>query len=124
MSDRYGYARAFDPNTGDVSFDASRSTWATHPPALQRVLIALRTPLGGCLLDPTLGCDWGRVQKAGPSAGATCRSVILAGLQPLVADGSIRDVKVKADLKGASLLYEVTYTDVRLQKVQTVPGQV
>ena len=72
----YAAARTFDPQTGDwlttndpvtsvAVFDLAAS------PALELVKRILRTPRGACLLDPTLGVDWTKVDPLGTNAEAT-----------------------------------------------------
>lgn len=114
----YAFARDFSSPTAQPTITTGH--WTPGAPALQRVLRILRTPLGGCLLDPTLGVDWRRLDKAAPNAAVTCRAIVLAGLKRLVADGSITNVSVAVDQPNSTALYyTVTFTDPRLPTLQS-----
>lgn len=111
----YAACRALAPNAGptlDVNGRWSRAT----SPALERVLIALRTQLGACPVMPELGVDWRRVDKLRTSAQADAETAIRAGLASLVTDGAIRDLKVDVKVSAARglLTYTVDFVDVLL----------
>lgn len=113
----YAWAPSLDPQSGDLVFAGNAPLPGS--PALQKVLIVLRTQLGSCPSDPLLGVDWQQVATLLPSAPATCRTIVLAGLQRMVDAGEITNVTVTAQVVQQALLYEVTFFDVRLGK--TVP---
>ena len=95
----------------------ARGTWdrATSP-ALEQVLLALRTQLGSCPVMPTLGVDWTRIDKLRTSAAADAETAIRAGLEPLVRAGTVRalDVTVRVSAARGLLTYEVGFVDVLL----------
>ncbi len=121
-------ARHLDPETGDLVFNDATGSWLESPsPAMEVVALVLRTPRGSCPLDPTLGVEWDKVDKILPNATATCRAVILEGLQGLVEDGTIADLSITVDQPSVrALTYVVAFTDPANPGagVQTVPGQV
>ena len=100
----------------------ARGTWdrATSP-ALEQVLITLRTQLGSAPAMPSLGVDWARLDKLRTSAQADAETAIKAGLEFLVRAGTIRDLKVSARVSAARglLTYAVEFFDVLLSARQT-----
>lgn len=117
----YAFTLAYDPATGDVRFDADTGLWVTpRSPALECVLLVLRTQLGSASAQPTLGVDWNAIRKATANAPATARDAIGAGLRRLVEQGTIARLNVSAELgvpiagQPTTLLYEVTFVDTRL----------
>lgn len=123
----YARARRLDPLAGDFVNDAT-STFAESPsPALEQVLLALRTPLGSCRARPAFGTPWSRVDKLRATAATDAQSAIREGLAFAVRSGAIRDlrVSVEADADTGRLAYNVDFFDVRLgRRVPTVTGQV
>ena len=114
----YAATRARSGLTGDVLFDDRRGTWKlAASPATEMVLIILRTTLGKCLVRPTLGVDWSRVNKLRTDAPATAQAAVNAALAPLVRDGFIRDPQVTARVFSSRGLLEldVSFIDVRLR---------
>ena len=116
LRDFYGASRSLNPATGDVDWYPPFSTWTSIPGARQRVIIALRTQLGQCLVAPTLGVDWQSVTNAAlPQRALVARTAILVALAGLVKDGSITQLSVSVDVpSAASLTYSVSYYDVQL----------
>lgn len=123
----YALARRLDPLTGDFAYDAT-STFAESPsPALEQVLLALRTPLGACRARPTFGTPWARVDKLRATAAADAQGAIREGLAFAVRSGAITGlrVSVEVDADSGRLLYAVDFTDARLgRRVPTVTGEV
>ena len=79
-----------------------RGNWTrATSPALEQVLIALRTQLGSSPAMPSLGVDWARLDKLRTSAQADAETAIKAGLDFLVRAGTIRDLKVSARVSAA-----------------------
>jgi len=114
----YATTRARSGLTGEVLFDDRRGTWRdAQSPATEMVVIILRTPLGKCLVRPTLGVDWSRVNKLRTDAPATAQAAVNAALAPLVRDGFIRDQQVTARVFSSRGLLEldVSFIDVRLR---------
>ena len=73
----YATTRARSGFTGEVLFDDRRGTWRdAQSPATEMVLLILRTPLGKCLVRPTLGVDWSRVNKLRTDAPDTARAAV------------------------------------------------
>jgi hypothetical protein len=94
-----------------------RGNWTrATSPALEQVLIVLRTQLGSCPVMPSLGVDWTRIDKLRTSAQADAETAIRAGLDALVRAGTIRDLKVTVRVSAARglLTYEVGFVDVLL----------
>ena len=117
----YAYTMAYDPATGEVRFDTETGMWVTpRSPALECVLLVLRSQLGSASAQPTLGVDWNAIRKASNSAPAAARDAISAGLRRLVEQGTISRLSVSAELgvplvgQPSTLLYEVTFVDTRL----------
>ena len=101
---------------------SARGTWTrATSPALEQVLLVLRTQLGACPVMPSLGVDWTRVDKLRTSAQADAETAIRAGLESLVRAGTIRDLKVSARVSAArgTLTYAVDFFDVLLSTRQT-----
>lgn len=99
-----------------------RGNWTrATSPALEQVLIALRTQLGSSPAMPSLGVDWARLDKLRTSAQADAETAIKAGLEFLVRAGTIRDLKVSAKVSAARghLTYTVDFVDVLLASRQT-----
>lgn len=106
---------------GAPTLDA-RGTWTrATSPALEQVLITLRTQLGSAPAMPSLGVDWARLDKLRTSAQADAETAIKAGLDFLVRAGTIRDLKVSARVSAARghLTYTVDFVDVLLASRQT-----
>lgn len=120
----YARARQLNPMTGDWTWDEVSEGHATSPsPALEIVLLTLRTPLGSALADPLFGTDWDRVAKLGTRAEADVRAVIEAALAPQIARQVLRDLVVRSE-EGPQgrMLYEVDFVDVRLGQRRSVRG--
>ncbi len=114
----YAITRARSPVTGEVLFDDRRATWRVAPsPATEVVLIILRTPRGSCLVDPTRGVDYSRINKLRTDAPATARAAVTEALQSVVTAGLIRDVRVEARVFASSsrLELDVSFVDVQLR---------
>lgn len=125
MTDLYAYTRRRDPTTGDVLF--AGNNWIESPsPQAERVLMILRTPRGTCLVDPALGVEWSRVDKLGTGAASTARDVILAALAFVVAAGDITSLVVscEVDVPRGLLLYDVSFSDPRLDRRARIRGEV
>ena len=106
---------------GAPTLDA-RGTWTrATSPAMEQVLITLRTQLGSAPAMPSLGVDWTRIDKLRVSAPADAATAIRAGLDFLVRAGTIRDLKVSAKVSAARghLTYTVDFVDVLLASRQT-----
>lgn len=122
----YAVTRALGAAGAPTLTTSGAWTRATSP-ALEQVLIILRTPLGACAVDPTLGVDWQRVDKLRLSAPADAETVIRAGLLRLVRAGTIKDLKVTTKVNAARglLTYEVDFVDVLLSvRLSTGPQTV
>lgn len=124
MTPPYAVCRALGA-AGQPTLDA-RGTWArAASPALEMVLILLRTQLGQCLVEPGLGVDWTRVDKLRTSAPADAETVIRAGLAALVRDGTIANLAVTAKVSAARgvLTFTVDFLDVLLNARRTTGPQ-
>lgn len=119
----YARARKLDPMVGDWTWDEVSEGHATSPsPAMESVLLTLRTTLGSCLAVPEFGTDWDRCQKLRGVAEA--QAVLLAGLRPLESAGMIRDPEAHAEEGDQGrLLYEVSFVDVRAALRRAVRGR-
>lgn len=115
MTTPYAVTRALG-GEGQPTLDA-RGTWTrATSPALEQVLLVLRTQLGACPVMPELGVDWRRVSTLRTSAQADADAAIRAGLAPLVRAGTIRDVRVDVKVSAArgTLTFAVDFADVLL----------
>lgn len=115
MTTPYAVTRALG-GEGQPTLDA-RGTWTrATSPALEQVLLVLRTQLGACPVMPELGVDWRRVSTLRTSAQADADVAIRAGLAPLVRAGTIRDVRVDVRVSAArgTLTFAVDFADVLL----------
>lgn len=119
----YARARKLDPMTGDWTWDAVSQGHATSPsPAMEAVVLTLRTTLGSCLAAPEFGADWDRLQKLRGTAEA--EAVLLAALRPLETAGVIRESQARAEEGDQGrLLYEVSFVDVRASQRRVVRGR-
>lgn len=73
------------------------------------VLLALRTPRGGCPLDPTFGDRTYEIEKVTRAARRLAESFTREALAHLVASKRIRDLDVSADIVGRALVRRVSY---------------
>lgn len=97
---------------GDLDLTEAGELVEATSPAHAQVALVLRTQRGSCPLDPTLGIDWARLDKAAPNAPAVLAGLIREGLAPLVADGTLRDLSVTAASPARGrLTFAVTYVD-------------
>lgn len=111
----YAVTRALQPDGGPTL--TARGEWTRGAsPALEQVLLALRTQLGEAPADPELGVDWRRIDKLRTSAPADAETAIRAGLSRLVRAGTIRDLAVSVRVSAArgTLTYSVEFVDVLL----------
>ena len=120
----YAITRSLGP-AGQPTLDAVGTWTRATSPALEQVLIILRTQLGQCLVLPTLGVDWRRVDKLRTSAPADAETVIRSGLAALVRDGTIANLAVTAKVSAARgvLTFTVDFLDVLLNAQQTTGPQ-
>lgn len=125
MSPPYAYTQRHDPTSGEPILVGNQRAESTAPQT-ERALMTLRTTRGLCLADPTFGVEWGRVDKLGTGAAATARAVISEALAYMVSDGSIASLTVECevDVGRGMLLYEVTFTDPRLDRRARIRGEV
>ena len=121
----YAVTRARDVNS-EVKWDSARNTWkrATSP-AAEMVLLILRTQRGRCLVDPDMGVDWAKVDKLRTDASATANAIITAALAPLVSDGKISELSVRADVYPVRgmIAFDVSFVDVQLRTRERVTGE-
>lgn len=118
----YAVTRDLSADTGNPSTDPRTGAWVrASSPATAMVLLALRTPLGTCPVDPGLGVDWRSVDKLRTSAPADAVTAIRAGLARLVSGGWVADLDATAKVRaGGVLSYSVTFLDVRLATRRTI----
>lgn len=107
----YAYARQLT-SAGDWSFSGDAFV-ASPSPALEIVLLTLRTPKGRALAAPDFGADWSRVNKLGTNALADARGVLSDALVPLVRRGVIADLKLSVDVDATRgvLVFDVDFYD-------------
>ena len=121
----YAVTRARDVNS-EVKWDDTRNTWKrASSPAAEMVLLILRTQRGRCLVDPDMGVDWAKVDKLRTDASATANAIIAAVLAPLVSDGKISELAVRADVYPARgmIAFDVSFVDVQLRTRERVTGE-
>lgn len=120
----YAVELARDPATGAPRFDQNTGSFTeSDSPAREVVLMTLRTQKGLCLVDPDLGVDWRALRKVTTNLAATARDAITASLTRYVRTGVIADLAVETELRGALLVFRVTFTDPRLRRSFTLPGR-
>lgn len=117
------YARRIDPETGDVTLDASTRTWApAATPELAVVQNVLRTPLGSAARDLTFGVE--PVEQDLPNAAARWRQNVLVALRRWIVSGFVREVEVESETRrfpqGVALFYSVSFKG-RDGRRQTTP---
>ena len=107
-----------NPLTGDIEFDTLTNRWKQGPPAVVRAVLTLRTVKGSCGVDPTFGVDWKKIDKLSPNSPALARELVLAAMRPMVNDGSIRDLKVSAEMRLVQgvLVISLEFLDVRASR--------
>ena len=120
----YAITRSLGP-AGQPTLNAVGTWTRATSPALEQGLIIHRTQLGQCLVLPTLGVDWRRVDKLRTSAPADAETVIRSGLAALVRDGTIANLAVTAKVSAARgvLTFTVDFLDVLLNAQQTTGPQ-
>ena len=121
----YAVTRARDVNS-EVKWDSARNTWKRDTsPAAEMVLLILRQQRGRCLGDPDMGGDWSKVDKLRTDASATANAIITAALAPLVSDGKISDLAVRADVYPVRglIAFDVSFVDVQLRTHARVTGE-
>lgn len=119
------YASTFktDPITGGVLFLGNGRIESVSP-QVERVLFVLRTERGRCLADPDIGVEWSRVSKLGTGAADTAKAAITAALRFMVEESAITDLVVTADVDVSRglLVYDVAFTDPRLDRRVRIRG--
>jgi hypothetical protein len=123
----YAYEPDRNPATGEPLIDEATGEFrASASPMLTVVCTTLRTPLGRCYADPSLGVDWSAHDKLRVNSAADAAAKIRAALKRYVDNGSISnlDVTVETAPDLGRLLYRVAFTDVRLNLRLTTNGTV
>ncbi len=125
MTTIYAYTQRHDPTTGEPILVGNERAESTAPQT-ERALMALRTSKGSCLVDPDFGVEWSRITKIGTGAAATAKAIITAGLAFLTRDDSITNLVVacEVDAQRGLLLYDVSFTDPRLDRRARIQGEV
>ncbi len=121
----YAFEPDRDPATGEPLLDATTGELReSASPMLTVVCTTLRTPLGRCYADPTLGVDWSAHDKLRVSSAADAAAKIRAALKRYVDNGSITNLAVQTETAPelGRLLYSVSFTDVRLNARFTTTG--
>lgn len=119
----YAYTRQLTA-AGDWSFSGDAFD-ASPAPALEIVLLTLRTWKGRALAVPTFGTDWSRVNKLGTNALADASGVLSDALVPLVRRGVIADLKlnVEVDATRGVLVFDVDFYDPEARKRRSTGRQ-
>jgi len=126
MTTYYASARAIDPGTGEWEYDQATQNWPDGAPMLQTAILALRTPLGRCLCDPSFGVDYSVVQKATADVGARWAAAVKECLSRWVKAGQITDLQVTVDVeRGVTprLFYAVSFIDPRIPLDRQTTGR-
>lgn len=122
----YAFEPDRDPASGEPLLDRATGEFrAATSPMLVVVCTTLRTQLGECLADPTMGVDWLSLDRKTRGVASDAAAKIRAALARYVTAGSISNLTVTVDTDGsttARLTYRVTFTDVRLQQQLTTTG--
>ena len=102
---------AIDPATGDLSLDDGALAWAPSSP-VGLVVWVLRTPLGSCAADPSIGVDWSKARLDTEDAPQALRAELERAVQWVAEGGWIRDLAVTAErLPPRGLAYVIAFHD-------------
>jgi len=119
----YASARTVDAGTGLLGYDPVTQSWPDGPPMLETVILALRTPRGRCLADPTFGLDYSVAQKATSDVGSRWTSAVRDCLSRWVKSGQLQDLQVQVDVEVTSLFYAVSFIDPRIPLPRQTTGR-
>jgi phage baseplate assembly protein W len=119
----YACSRQMNPQTGDVIFDQSRSSWALGAPIAERVLRTLRTQKGSARRDPSYGVDWSQVDNARANVASIATQAIRNALAEYVTRGELSDLDVQTETQdrnggGVLMALQVSFRDARGAQVQ------
>lgn len=119
----YAYTRSLDPGTGQIQI--AGNNWVAGSPMVQVAIRILRTQRGTYLPDPTFGVDYSVVDKALPNAPATFKAELNRAFRSLVTSGAIANLSITVESSPPKLLWEITFTDVRLgERIRPLRGSV
>jgi hypothetical protein len=106
---------AFTPavNPADGSLTAWGSALKPGRPAVELVLLTLRTPRRSYAPDPDEGVDMDILQQNNPNTPALWKAEVHRALAKYVQNGVIRDVSVEVETSGGVLKYAVSFLDPR-----------
>lgn len=105
------WTRTVDPMTKQPTLLGG--AWVPGSPAAEIVAWVLTTPLGGFQPDPARGVDYAALDRASPEAPARLAAAITAALAFAVDDGTVGELAVEAEGRGAVMLAEVSFVDPR-----------
>ena len=102
---------AIDPSTGNLSLDDGALAWAPSAP-VGLVVWALRTPLGTCAADTSIGVDWSKARTDTADAPQALEAELARALQWIAEGGWIRDLAVTAErLAPRGISYVIAFHD-------------
>ncbi len=102
---------AIDPATGDLSLDDGSLAWSESAP-IGLVVWTLRTPLGTCAADPSLGTDWRAARTDTADAPQALAAELERALQWIVAGGWITDLATSAErMAPRGIRYTIAFHD-------------
>jgi hypothetical protein len=125
MTTPYTITRKRAPTTGEPLMAAAPNAnrWAiAAAPMTEPVAMTMRSQLGACALDPSLGVNWRAIDKLRTGASATARFVIEQALARYVTAGLIANVVVAAEVVGARVEWDVAFTDPRTKTRPRITG--
>lgn len=98
-----------DPMTGDLALDDGNLVAAASA-ALGLVVWTLRTPLGECLVDATLGTNWKLARTATAGVELALARELERALRWIEELGYLTDLKATVKAEGRRLAWVVAFT--------------
>lgn len=109
----YAYTRKLNAATGDVEFDATRSSWTEGHPATEVVVRVFRTPKGSAARDPDEGIDLTGIDLGNPNAKSVVDRRMRAALAKYVGMGLFAIVSLDVEIQGEAVLWAMVIRDPR-----------
>jgi hypothetical protein len=99
---------AIDPNTGDLALDDGLPV-AAPSAAIGLAVFTLRTPLGECPVDPTLGVNWKLARTATVGVELALARELERALRWVEEGGYLAKLKATAAAAGNRLAWAVSF---------------
>lgn len=120
----YAFARALDPLSGDLRFNAATQAFVEGQPLAEVVLRVLRTPRGQCLADPGFGLDYATLDKASANLAARFDAAVRDALRFLTTPGLITDLALTVSADRSQLGFTLAFVDPRDSARTVIKDQV